>query len=698
MPTAALLALLPLLAPDSAAAPCLPPDSARGAVRYTVVTAAARPSGCLLVWRESPNAARAFFTFNDRGRGPRTTARWALDADGRPRSLDVAGADYLRAPVDEHFALGAAPPGRRARWRSTTERDSAAVPAAGAAPFYLSMGAPPLEDGLLAAAALRAGTAGVALLPTGRAYAERVRDTVLTDSAGRAARATLVAVRGVAFAPSPVWLDSAGALFASGSAWSMTVRAGYEGAVGALDRAQRAWSAARDGALARRLARRPAGGVLVVRGARLFDAEAMAMRERVTVVVRGDRVARVAPDSAVGPGDVPAGATVVDAGGRALLPGLWDMHVHADAGSGIFFLAAGVTTVRDLGNDWTLPETGRRWARGDALGPRLLMSGFLDGPGPYTGPTGAVAATLPEALAAVDRYADSGYVQVKLYSSLDTAFVRPVAERAHARGLRVSGHVPQGMTAERFVRAGADEVQHANFLLLNFLGDSAGDTRTPARFTAPARLGALVDVRADSVRRFVALLRERGAVSDPTLNVFEEMFTGRPGVLAPAWAPVLDRMPPQVQRGLRAGGGGLPVPASPAGMDARYRASFATMQALVKALYDAGVRVVAGTDAAPGWSLHRELELYAEAGIPAPAVLRLATLGAAEVMRRERDLGSVAEGKLADFVLVDGDPATRVSDLRRTWLVVKGGVAYRPDELYAELGVAPRAAGAAATR
>ena len=673
-------------ADDTVAVPCLSADSARGAVRYTIVTAATRPSGCLLVWHGARDTVRAFFAYNDRGRGPRVDARYTLGTSGAPTALAIAGVNYYKAPVDEVFSLAERPIGRWARWRTGTQRDSAAV-RAGASPYYVTTNGPTLEDALLAGAALHAGAAGVALLPSGRAFAERVRDTVVTDSAGQRARVTLVAVRGVAFTPNPVWLDSSGALFATGSTWQMTVRAGYEGAVVALDGAQRAWSAARERAIASRLAHRPVGGgALVVHHARLFDPTTLASRDGMTVVVRGERIVRVAPD---GSAPVPNGATVVDAGGRTLLPGLWDMHVHTDGDNGIFHLAAGVTTVRDMGSGWTLPETGRRWARGEALGPRLLMSGFIDGPGPFTGPTGVVAGTLPEALAAVDRYADSGYVQIKLYSSFDTALVAPVVARAHARGLRVSGHVPNGMTAERFVRAGVDEVQHANFLLINFFSDSVGDSRTPARFTVPARLGALVDVHADSVRRFIDFLRQRGTVSDPTLNAFEEMLVDRPGVLPEAWAPVIDRLPPQMQRYLRSGDGGLPVPESPAGMDARYRASFANMQAFVRAMFEAGVPIVAGTDAIPGWSLHRELELYVQAGIPAPAVLRIATLGAAQVMHQDADLGTVAEGKLADFVLVDGDPAARISDIRRTWLVVKGGIVYRPDELYAELGVQP---------
>jgi imidazolonepropionase-like amidohydrolase len=144
-------------------------------------------------------------------------------------------------------------------------------------------------------------------------------------------------------------------------------------------------------------------------------------------------------------------------------------------------------------------------------------------------------------------------------------------------------------------------------------------------------------------------------------------------------------MPPQVRRGFY--GGGLPVPP---GMDQRYRDSYAAMLHMVKAMYDAGVPVVAGTDAGPpGFALFREFELYVQAGIPAPRVLSLATLGAARIMRHDDERGSIAVGKLADLVLTDGDPSQRISDIRRTWLVVKNGIIYQPAELYRALGVTP---------
>jgi len=147
---------------------------------------------------------------------------------------------------------------------------------------------------------------------------------------------------------------------------------------------------------------------------------------------------------------------------------------------------------------------------------------------------------------------------------------------------------------------------------------------------------------------------------------------------------VADRFPVQIRRGFMAGN--LPVPP---GMDERYRASWKKMLGFIQQLYAAGVPIEAGTDSMPGFALHRELEIDAEAGIPAPQVLRLATLGAARIMGFEHQLGSVRQGKLADVVLIDGDPAARISDVRKTVLTVKDGVVYRPAELYRELGVRP---------
>jgi imidazolonepropionase-like amidohydrolase len=127
----------------------------------------------------------------------------------------------------------------------------------------------------------------------------------------------------------------------------------------------------------------------------------------------------------------------------------------------------------------------------------------------------------------------------------------------------------------------------------------------------------------------------------------------------------------------------------PEGMNQRYLDSLQQMLKMTKALYDAGVPIVAGTDALAGFTLPHELELYEQAGIPAAKVLQLGTLGAARVMKRDKDLGSIAPGKLADMILVDGDPSAHVSDVRRVTTVVKDGTVFKAAELDEALGVKP---------
>jgi imidazolonepropionase-like amidohydrolase len=150
------------------------------------------------------------------------------------------------------------------------------------------------------------------------------------------------------------------------------------------------------------------------------------------------------------------------------------------------------------------------------------------------------------------------------------------------------------------------------------------------------------------------------------------------------YAPVADRLPAQIRRGFLYGG--LEVPE---GMDQRYRDSFGQMLKMTKAFYDAGIPIVAGTDSLAGFTLPRELELYEAAGIPAPKVLQLATLGAARVMKQDQERGSIEVGKLADVILVDGNPASHVGDVRKVKTVVKDGIVYQTADLNRAVGVQP---------
>jgi hypothetical protein len=602
------------------------------------------------------------FEFNDRGRGPKTHTVMTTDVHSVTASLKTDGNDYFKVPVAETFANGA--------WSNGAESGK------GTSGFFVSMYGPPEETGVLARALLAAPGQRLALLPAGEASIRRVGE-LKVSAAGKTQRVTCYEISGLGFTPSPVWLDDRNELFASASSWSSVIADGWDSVIPQLLEAQDKW---RDDAVARtaaRLTHTPAGGGIVITNARLFDPVSMTTTPGTTIVIRGNRI------EAAGVGiAAPEGLERIDAQGRTVIPGLWDMHTHNSADDGLLDIANGITSVRDLANDTDfLLDLRKKIERGDAIGPRIVMAGIIDGPGKYAGPTKVLVDNEEQARAAVDNYAKLGYEQVKIYSSVKPELVPVIARRAHERGLRVSGHVPAFMRAEDAVRDGYDEIQHTNFLFLNFWPDIQ-DTRTPIRFTAVAERAALLDLQSAPVQSFLNLLREKKIVIDPTVSIFEGMFTSRKGTMSPSYAMVADRLPPQVRRGYLAGG--LAVPE---GMDQRYRDSFRNVLAMVKALYDNHIPIVAGTDALAGFSLHRELELYVQAGIPPAEVLRIATLGAASVMKHDDQLGSIAPGKLADLDIVDGDPSVNISDVRRVVTVIKDGKVYDARAVAGEIGV-----------
>jgi imidazolonepropionase-like amidohydrolase len=143
--------------------------------------------------------------------------------------------------------------------------------------------------------------------------------------------------------------------------------------------------------------------------------------------------------------------------------------------------------------------------------------------------------------------------------------------------------------------------------------------------------------------------------------VWESTYIARAGEVSKLDAPMFARMPMQVQRGIKAGGEALTVP--DAVTDKQYRASYANMVRMLKKLYDSGIQIVAGTDAGKGYAFDRELEIYNEAGIPASEVLRMATIEAAPIMRKDKELGSITPGKFADMILVSGDPTNNANGL-----------------------------------
>jgi imidazolonepropionase-like amidohydrolase len=666
------LALLACSGLGAAATPVHSPP--REELRYTVCLGTLRPAGVTTYKVEPDGESVITLSVSDRGRGENLISRLRLDAAGIPLREHLTGSDYWKNPIDERFETT----GTKAVWNSGAEKGETKVarPA-----FYITRTGGNLELGLLAQALLKAPRHRLRLLPEGEARIESA-GTARIETGGKARQLSLYAIYGLATSPLYVWMERSDLFFGRYDGFLTVVPQGSEDAAPAMIKAQVQAVTSRQKAFAAKLTHRLTGP-LVIQRARLFDPETGTVTPAVTVVVSGNRIQSVGPDGAV---RVPEDAHVVDAHGRMVLPGLWDMHQHLTDNDGLWDLAAGVTTGRDLGNDADyLLDLKHQWDSGEAIGPRIVLAGVIDGPGPFVSPAKVLVDTEENARAAVDRYAKLGYVQIKIYSSVDPKLVPVMAAEAHKLGLRVSGHVPNGMTAAEAVRAGYDEIQHINFLFLNFI--PGVDTRTPARMIAVAEHAAEIDLHSEPVRAFLRLLKEHHTVSDPTVTSFEDLFTSRPDAVRPSLGPAADRLPYQMRRMLL--GGGLPVPP---GMEQRYRDSFRACLALVRLLHDEGITIVAGTDIFAGASLHRELENYVQAGIPAPEVLRIATLGAARVMKLDHDLGTIAPGKLADLILVDGDPTRNISDIRKVVLVVKDGVMYDPAELYAAVGVKPAVA------
>lgn len=648
--------------------PELPPDIPKDAAISVFLTDKS-PAGQDAVWTTPDGVVHEFFQFNDRGRGPKTYSDYKIDSKGILTFQQTKGVDYMKSPVNEQYSLTAG----QATWKNESENDKAANTGE---KFFVSMDAGPEATILLAQALLKNG-GKLALLPGGEASIRKLQSVPL-EVGGKKTQAILYELTGLSFTPDYVWLDENNQFLASVNAWNSLIRQGFESSAPMLLESQRKVSDARAADLAAKLTHKPAGD-LVFKNVSVFNSVNGKVVPAQRVTIRGEQIASVEPEK-----NQPATGEVIDGSGKMLLPGLWDMHQHLFADTAFLDIATGITTVRDLAN--SIEELGKlrkQIAEGKQIGPRVVLAGFIDGPGPYEGPVKVLAATPEEARAQVDRYADLGYVQIKIYSSVKPELVPVIIDEAHKRGLRVSGHVPAGMTADQFVRDGADEIQHMNFIFLNFMPD-VKETRTPARFTEPGKRGGALDLNSEQVNQFVALLKQHHTVVDPTLATWEGMYTNRPGKIAKIDAVMFDRLPLQAQRGAKAGGG-LPIP--DAATDETYRKSYANFEQMLKKLYDNGIQIVAGTDEGSGYALDRELEIYVNSGLPTSDVLSMATYQAAKVMKRDSELGSIASGKLADVVLVNGDPTKNISDIRKVDLVVKGGAIYKPSELYPAMGI-----------
>jgi hypothetical protein len=236
---------------------------------------------------------------------------------------------------------------------------------------------------------------------------------------------------------------------------------------------------------------------------------------------------------------------------------------------------------------------------------------------------------------------------------------------------------------EAAVKLGFDEINHAAFLFSTFFQDSLYLPTMRAYSGVAAVVAPTFDVDADRVTQLISFLRDRGTVVDGTFNAWLDRTQPLADGTDLTFGPTIGWMSPLMQRGMDAGSFDSPQAA------ARAQANNASYNRMLKRLYDAGVTLVPGTDNVAGLSLHGELEIYERAGIPAPAVLQIATIVPARVMKDDKDYGSIAVGKVADLAIVNGRPAEKITDLRRTERVVRAGRVYETKALYEAVGLTP---------
>lgn len=657
---------------------CALPFSLYAEVNEFQIILSGRDAGTQTVDYQANGKATLFFEFNDRGRGDKITSLIQLNESGLPIRMDNEGNDYMKAPVEEHFRLE----DQTAHWQTKSGQGKQQLNEPG---FYLPLNGTPEIAGVLARALLQAPNQTLRMVPAGQAsIREMTRKSVTL--AGEEKQILLYFIEGLGFSPETIWLESDGSSFASVSPWFsiLPAAANADELIPELLDAEREMLDRYSAELASNLGRHPSADVLI-RHARLYDPRDLSVKDDMAVLISGQRISAVDKDAVLLESLKTSAAEfqTLDAEGRFLMPGLWDSHQHFGDTTGLMDIATGVTSARDLANDSeSMLARKNRFDEGSEIGPRVFLGGFMDGPGPLAGPTKVLVDSAQEADEWVEWYAQRGYRQIKVYSSLKPSLVSAIARSAHRHGLRLSGHVPAFMSAEEFIQAGADEIQHLNMLFLNFLTDIAPDTRDMTRFTAVAEFAKDIDPNQQRVKDLIQLMQERHTTLDPTVTIFEGMFSGKPNDPPPGMASYLKRVPPEVARNWLSGA--LPIPE---GQEAAYQAAFPAMLTLLKAVYDAGIPIVAGTDAMPGFALYRELALYVQAGLTPAEALRTATLTPAQVMGVDHSLGSPAPGQYADLILVDGQPDQNIGDIERVQLVIKNGVFYQATQLQKSLGI-----------
>ncbi len=614
------------------------------------------------------------FKFVDRASPVPLAVTFRSAPDLTPQSFEIKGQTARSASIDEAVSIDAG----TVHFRTRDKKSDSPLPSG---PFFTIAGYAPTTMQMLMVRywASHGSPAQLATLPSGAVKVEpRGQDTIRVGAKDE--KLDRFTVEGLIWGRETLWFDANRNLVAAISTDAEfdhfeAIREGYESALGDFVGRAGADGMSALSAISKTIAGSHASTIAIV-GGTLIDGTGSAPVSDSAVVIQNGRIVAAGPRSGI---KIPKDATTVDAHGKTILPGLWDMHAHFEQVEwGPIYLAAGVTTVRDCGNEFEFITAVRdAIAQGRGLGPRLLLAGIVDGTGTYT--IGVQRVDTPEqARQWTDRYHDAGFQQMKIYSSVKLEELKIVADEAHRLGMTVTGHVPEGLNAYQAIEAGQDQINHIGYIADLMKAPLPENASRLDRFKA----GATIDIASPQAQKAIAFLKDHHTVVDPTIAL-SEFFTATTAKPPASFEPGVNKVAPELAEQLT-------DVAPPTERTEISEKVFEKELEIVEALHKAGIPIVAGTDqTVPGHSLHREIELYVQAGFTPMEAIQAATIVPARAMGIDKESGTVEKGKRGDLILINGNPLEDIHNTRNVEYVITNGTMYRTAELWQSVGFKP---------
>ena len=610
------------------------------------------------------------YDYKNNGRGPTIKDTIILNKDGFPVKWDISGNTTFGNTIDEHYELK----GAIAYWKDATGSSKAKIEQP---MLYIDQMGSPYSHFINAWVLLNAPDQTLPALPSGQLQLTKM-ETLRSSSASMQIELTSYAMAGADLDPTYFILDENQLLFALITPRVIIIRTGFEDEKKRMRSLSEKYTTERYENIQSQYAHKYEKNIRIG-NVRIFDPKTRSLTEPSSILIRDKKFFSIDEPNASGVDEV-----TIDGKGGVIVPGLYDMHMHMRDERPLLNVLAGVTSVRDMGNDnEVLDSLIYKIESGILAGPRITRLGLIEGKSPFNSNSGILVESEEEALAAVETYAEKGFYGVKLYNSMKGDWVPAIVKRAHELDLFVCGHVPAFSNANDMLKAGFDEMTHINQLMFGWVLEHNEDTRTLLRLTAMQRFPK-INVNSLEVNETLDLMTNNNVAIDPTLAIHESLMLSRNTETQPGMLDYIENMPANTQRNAKVARANIADEEE----DRAYRLAFDKIVETLKTIKSRGILIVPGTDMGGAFNLHRELELYLQLGYTPAELLKLASYDMAQYLGHA-DRGILEPGMLADFFLVPDDPTQDIKAIKTISMVSRGGVIYFPSEIYPSFGIKP---------